>query len=110
MAEVEEVEKTKNMEEVLKPFYKRASEAEDRLAKLESALAEKGDVDASSKEISTIVNEFESKLEIAQAELVSEREKASKEIQKLTAENMKLQYRISHLIRALNEADSKLAA
>lgn len=28
MAEVEEVEKTKNMEEVLKPFYKRASEAE----------------------------------------------------------------------------------
>lgn len=32
---------------------------------------------------------------------------ASKEIQKLTAENEKLKYRIAHLIRALNEADSK---
>jgi hypothetical protein len=35
---------------------------------------------------------------------------ASKEMQKLTAENEKLKYRITHLICALNEADLKLAA
>jgi hypothetical protein len=31
-------------------------------------------------------------------------------MQKLTSENEKLKYRITHLIRALNEADLKLAA
>lgn len=33
---------------------------------------------------------------------------AAKEIQKLTAENRKLQYRITHLIRAAKDADAKL--
>ncbi|XP_010938671.1 uncharacterized protein [Elaeis guineensis] len=104
-----EVEKSKNLDEVLKPFYQRASEAEDRLAKLEALLAKKGDSDNENKEISSIVKDFQSKLETAQAELKSEQEKASKEIQKLATENIKLQYRITHLVRALKEADSKLA-
>ncbi|KAG1371179.1 hypothetical protein COCNU_16G002730 [Cocos nucifera] len=104
-----QVEKSKNLSEVLKPFYQRASEAEDRLAKLEALLAKKGDSDNENKEISSVVKDFQSKIETAQAELKSEREKASKEIQKLAAENLKLQYRITHLVRALKEADSKLA-
>ncbi|XP_008796176.1 uncharacterized protein LOC103711707 [Phoenix dactylifera] len=103
-----EVEKSKNLDKVLKPFYQRASEAEDRLAKLEALLAKKGDSDNENKEISSVIKDFQAKLETAQAELMSEREKASKEIQKLAAENLKLQYRITHLVRALKEADAKL--
>ncbi|CAL9080819.1 unnamed protein product [Musa acuminata var. zebrina] len=102
-------EKSSKLEEVLKPFYQRASEAEDRLTQLEALLAKKGESDTGNKEISSIVKDFQSKLESAQAELMSERDKASKEIQKLAAENLKLQYRITHLARALKEADSKLA-
>ncbi|XP_072961573.1 uncharacterized protein [Typha angustifolia] len=104
-----EVDGTKNLEETLKPFHQRASEAEDRLDKLEALLVKKGNLNSDSNEMSSIIEEFQSKLEIAQEELMSEKEKASKEIQKLTAENLKLQYRISHLIRALNEVDSKVA-
>ncbi|KAJ0978002.1 hypothetical protein J5N97_013476 [Dioscorea zingiberensis] len=91
-----------NMEEILEPFYQRAAEAEERLAKLEALLAasKKGDLDTESS--SSTVKDLQSKLEIAQAELESERQKASKEIQKL-------EYRILHLVRALREADSKLS-
>ncbi|WOL13693.1 hypothetical protein Cni_G22467 [Canna indica] len=106
-----ETVKSANMEEVLKPFYQRASEAEDRLAKLEALLANEGESDAGGgkTEISSIINDFQSKLEVAQAELMSERDKASKEIKKLTAENLKLQYRITHLVRAVEEFRSKSA-
>ncbi|KAI3471624.1 hypothetical protein Pfo_028274 [Paulownia fortunei] len=92
-----------NLAEILIPFYQRASEAEDRLARLEASLPE-------TKEQLKLVGELQSKLENAKAEQVAEREKAMKEVQHLTAENAKLQYRIIHLVRALKEADSKLAA
>ncbi|KAF3326205.1 hypothetical protein FCM35_KLT09285 [Carex littledalei] len=98
----------RDLEQTLRPFYDRATEAEDRLAKLEELLIKKGDSENDTK-VSSILEEFQLKLNIADAEITSEREKASKEIQKLTAENQKLKYRIAHLIRALNEADSKLA-
>ncbi|PON88382.1 threonine-tRNA ligase [Trema orientale] len=85
--------------ETLKPFFQRASEAEERLARLEAALASKKD--AGNEEHMKIISELQSKLESVNAELVSEREKA----RKLDAENAKLQYRIKHLVRAVEEAD-----
>lgn len=51
-----------------------------------------------------VINDLQSKLEVANVELISEKEKA----QMLVAENAKLQYRIIHLLRALKEADLKL--
>ncbi|KAJ4815024.1 Serine/threonine-protein kinase TAO1-A [Rhynchospora pubera] len=101
--------KEEDLEQTLKPFYDRAAEAEDRLAKLEELLIKKGNSANETKE-SSIIEEFQSKLTIANADIGSEREKASKEIEKLTAENQKLKYRVAHLIRALRDADSKLAA
>ncbi|KAI3471349.1 hypothetical protein Pfo_030713 [Paulownia fortunei] len=97
-----------NLGEILIPFYQRASEAEDRLARLEASLAR--DKESGNEEQLKLVGELQSKLENAKAEQVAEREKAMKEVQHLTAENAKLQYRIIHLVRALKEADSKLAA
>ncbi|KAA8518120.1 hypothetical protein F0562_015594 [Nyssa sinensis] len=93
-----------DLQGALKPFYQRASEAEDRLARLEAALASKKD--AGNEELLKMVSELQSKLEGAQAE----REKALKEVQKISVENAKLQYRITHLVRALEEADCKLAS
>ncbi|XP_039135951.1 uncharacterized protein LOC120273390 isoform X2 [Dioscorea cayenensis subsp. rotundata] len=92
-----------NMEQILKSFNQRAAEAEERLAKLEALLANimLGAVDTESS--ASTIKELQSKLETAQSELQSEREKASKEIQKL-------EYRILLLVRALREADSKLAS
>ncbi|KAJ1697149.1 hypothetical protein LUZ63_005661 [Rhynchospora breviuscula] len=98
-----------DLEQTLKPFYDRAAEAEDRLAKLEELLIKKGNSATETKE-SSIIEEFQSKLTLVNADIASEREKASKEIEKLTAENQKLKYRIAHLIRALRDTDSKLAA
>ncbi|XP_011075352.1 uncharacterized protein LOC105159847 [Sesamum indicum] len=97
-----------NLEEILRPFYQRASEAEDRLARLEASLA--GKKESGNEELLKLADELQSRLETAKAEQVAEREKAMKEVQYLTAENAKLQYRIIHLVRALKEADSKLAA
>ncbi|KAL3841278.1 hypothetical protein ACJIZ3_025869 [Penstemon smallii] len=97
-----------NIEQVLKPFYQRASEAENRLARLEATLA--GEKDYGNEEKLKLVGELQSKLDNAIAERVAEREKALKEVQYLTVENAKLQYRIIHLVRALEVADSKLAA
>ncbi|KAK6149124.1 hypothetical protein DH2020_016649 [Rehmannia glutinosa] len=97
-----------NLDEILRPFYQRASEAEDRLTKLEASLA--SNKDSGNEEQLKLVSELQSKLEFMKAEQVAEREKAMKEVQHLTAENAKLQYRIIHLVRALKEADSKLAA
>lgn len=79
-----------------------------------------------------MISELQSELEAVKAEHVSEKKKvrslisslsilklsltfaagdwqASEEIKKLHAENAKLQYRITHLVRSLKEADSKLA-
>ncbi|KAJ3697546.1 hypothetical protein LUZ61_001251 [Rhynchospora tenuis] len=98
-----------DLEQTLKPFYDRAAEAEERLAKLEELLIKKGNSENETK-VSSVVEEFQSKLTIANTDIASEREKASKEIQKLTIENEKLKYRIAHLIRALKDADSKLEA
>ncbi|KAJ3683808.1 hypothetical protein LUZ60_014035 [Juncus effusus] len=104
-----ESSENRDLDASLKPFYQRASEAEDRLAKLEALLVKKDESENDTK-ISSVIEEFQSKLNIANSELASERETACKEIEMLKAENQKLQYRISHLIKALNEADSKLAA
>ncbi|KAJ1697150.1 hypothetical protein LUZ63_005662 [Rhynchospora breviuscula] len=110
----------KDLEQTLKPFYDRAAEAEERLAKLEELLIKKGNSENETKvstgnsenetKVSSVAEEFQSKLTIANADIASEREKASKEIKKLTIENQKLKYRIAHLMRALKDADSKLAA
>ncbi|CAA0812776.1 Unknown protein [Striga hermonthica] len=97
-----------NLGELLRPFYRRASEAEDRLGKLEDLLSRNKEY--GNEEQNKLVSELQSELENVKAEKVAEREKAMKEVQHLTTENAKLQYRIIHLVRALKEADSKLAA
>ncbi|XP_059428001.1 uncharacterized protein LOC132161821 isoform X2 [Corylus avellana] len=91
--------KRSDLEEILKPFYQRASESEERLSRLEAVLANVGNEDHL-----RLISELQSQLQEASAELVSEREKA----QKLAEENAKLQYRIIHLVRAAKEADLKL--
>nr|XP_028946490.1 uncharacterized protein LOC103433954 isoform X2 [Malus domestica] len=85
-------------EETLKPFYQRASEAEDRLSRLEAALASKKD--GSSK----VINELQSQIKDACAKVSLEEEKNKK----LAAENAKLQYRIQHLVQAVRDGDDKL--
>ncbi|XP_034920126.1 uncharacterized protein [Populus alba] len=91
-----------NLEDVLKPFYQRASEAEDRLSSLEASVA--SNRDAGSKEHLKTISELQAKLEGANAELALEREKAKK----LAVENGKLQYRVIHLVHAIREGDAKL--
>ncbi|KAI4300816.1 hypothetical protein L6164_034150 [Bauhinia variegata] len=87
---------------MLKPFYRRAVEAEDRLSRLEANLSSKKE--AGNEEHVKVTTDLQSKLENADAELVAEKEKA----QKLVGENERLQYRVVHLLRALKEADLKL--
>lgn len=93
-----------DLQEFLKPFHLRASEAEDRLARLEAAFADK--IESGNEELLKKVGEVQLDLEDAKAE----REKALKQVQQLSADNAKLQYRITHLVRALHEADSRLAS
>nr|XP_011467373.1 PREDICTED: uncharacterized protein LOC101307028 [Fragaria vesca subsp. vesca] len=76
------------LDHTLKPFYQRASEAEDRLTRLEAALASKQD--SGNKDHSKLNSELQEK------------------IKKLAAENAKLQYRIHHLVQAVRDADLKL--
>ncbi|KAL2464639.1 hypothetical protein Fot_52595 [Forsythia ovata] len=97
-----------NLETTLKPFYQRASVAEDRLGRLEAALSEKKD--SGNEELLKRVSELQSELENVKSEEVAERQKATIELQQLTVENEKLKYRITHLVRAVKEADSKLAS
>ncbi|GMY19009.1 hypothetical protein FCV25MIE_14248 [Fagus crenata] len=97
-----ESENRSDLEKTLKPLYQRASEAEERLARLEAALASKKGAD--NEDNLKLISELQSKLEESSAELVAEREKA----QKLAVENAKLQYRIIHLVRAAKETDLKL--
>ncbi|KAK7355199.1 hypothetical protein VNO80_14447 [Phaseolus coccineus] len=86
----------------LKPFYQRAAEAEERLSRLEATLNNKKD--AGNEESMKVINDLQSKLKAANAEIISEKEK----IRTLTEENGKLQYRIIHLVRSLKEANLKL--
>ncbi|XP_014512912.1 uncharacterized protein LOC106771447 [Vigna radiata var. radiata] len=86
----------------LKPFYQRAAEAEERLSRLEATLNNKED--ARNEENTKVINDLQSKLKAANAEIVSEKEK----IRTLTEENAKLQYRLIHLARSLKEANLKL--
>ncbi|XP_045807858.1 uncharacterized protein LOC123902233 [Trifolium pratense] len=86
----------------LKPFYQRASQAEDRISRLEAAIHSRKDTE--NEEQLQKVNDLQSKLEVANSELKSEKEKA----QMLATENEKLQYRIIHLLRSLKNAELKL--
>ncbi|CAA2986646.1 Hypothetical predicted protein [Olea europaea subsp. europaea] len=97
-----------NLEATMKPFYQRASKAEDRLARLEAALSYKKE--SGNEELLKRVSELQSELENVKAEQVAERQKATKELEQLTAENEKLKYRITHLIRAVKEDGSKLSS
>ncbi|KAK0598396.1 hypothetical protein LWI29_034264 [Acer saccharum] len=71
---------------LLNPFFQRAAAAEDRLAKLEAALASKKD--SSDEELRKTISELQSELEDANAEVVAERKKA----EKLAVENERLKY------------------
>ncbi|KAI3830189.1 hypothetical protein L1987_04323 [Smallanthus sonchifolius] len=96
-----------DLQEALKPFHQRASEAEERLARLEAAFATTKD--SGNKELSNKVAELQKLLEDAKSEQLAEREKGLKEVQRVTEENAKLRYRITHLARALEKASSDLA-
>ncbi|KAI5682820.1 hypothetical protein M9H77_04048 [Catharanthus roseus] len=65
-------------------------------------------LNSGNKELMKMVDELQSKLEAIKAERAAETEQVQKELQMLNAENAKLQYRITHLVRALKEADCKL--
>ncbi|CAN6443525.1 unnamed protein product [Victoria cruziana] len=90
-----------DLEEVLKPFHQRAAEAEEKLAKLELLLEGKKGSSSFSSEEALQLKDLRTKLECAEAEKIE----VLKEVQKLQAENAKLQYRILHLIRAVQDAD-----
>ncbi|XP_052174366.1 uncharacterized protein LOC127789524 [Diospyros lotus] len=94
-------------QDVLKPFHERAAEAEDRLARLEAAFATKKDA---GNEMLKMASELQLKLEGLKADQISERKKVLEEFDKLQAENAKLKYQVTHLVRALKEADMKLAS
>ncbi|KAF4354689.1 hypothetical protein G4B88_029533 [Cannabis sativa] len=66
-------EKQTGLGDSLKPFFHRASEAEERLSRLEAALATKKD--AGNEELLKVISELQSKLEATNVELVSESEK-----------------------------------
>ncbi|PNX85113.1 hypothetical protein L195_g041179 [Trifolium pratense] len=89
----------------------------DRISRLEAAINSRKDTgneeqlqlvdsryDTGNEEQLQLVNDLQSKLEVANSELISEKQKA----QTLAAENEKLQYRISHLLRSIKNADLKL--
>ncbi|KAL5198827.1 hypothetical protein ABZP36_002339 [Zizania latifolia] len=91
------------LEEALRPFHDRASDAETRLAKLEALLLNKGGLNNGSGTNSSAMKDLQSKLNAVNTECLAEKEKNKK----LIIENEKLQYRITHLVRALKEADSR---
>ncbi|KAH7557270.1 hypothetical protein JRO89_XS11G0092900 [Xanthoceras sorbifolium] len=90
-----ETEKSNDIQQSLKPFFQRASAAEDRLARLEAALASKKD--SGEEQLQKTISELQSKLEDAKAEA-----------EKLAVENERLKYRLKHLIRAVEASDLKL--
>ncbi|XP_066400537.1 uncharacterized protein [Miscanthus floridulus] len=94
---------TSALDEALKPFQERASEAEIRIAKLEALLYNKDGLSCGSEATSSAVKDLQSKLDAVTAECLTEKEKNKK----LIVENEKLQYRMTHLIRAIKEAESR---
>ncbi|CAD6216782.1 unnamed protein product [Miscanthus lutarioriparius] len=95
---------TAALDEALKPFQERASEAEIRIAKLEALLYNKdGGLSGGSEATSSAVKDLRSKLDAVTAECLTEKEKNKK----LIVENEKLLYRMTHLIRAIKEAESR---
>ncbi|CAN6169128.1 unnamed protein product [Urochloa humidicola] len=88
---------TAALDEVLKPFQERASEAEIRIAKLEALLYNQDGLNNGSEANSSAMKDLQSKLDAVSAECLTEKEKNKK----LIMENEKLQYRITHLIRAV---------
>ncbi|KAJ4971573.1 hypothetical protein NE237_004672 [Protea cynaroides] len=110
-----------DLQNFLKPFDERASEAEERLSKLEALLACKKD--AGNEDLPKIVSDRQGKLEDAKASkeaaenaklaaenatLAAENVKLAAENVKIAAENAKLQYQKTHLVQALREALCKL--
>ncbi|RCV14380.1 hypothetical protein SETIT_2G421000v2 [Setaria italica] len=94
---------TAALDETLKPFQERASEAELRIAKLEALLYNQAGPNSGSEASSSAMKHLQSKLDAVSAECLTEKEKNKK----LIIENEKLQYRITHLIRAIKEAESR---
>ncbi|KNA11456.1 hypothetical protein SOVF_134180 [Spinacia oleracea] len=93
------------LKDLLKPFYQRASEAEDRLSIIENVISSKKEIlEAGNEECSEKVKELELKLEEVTAQLAAEKEKVAK----LTVENCKKDYRMIHLVRSVKEVDLKL--
>ncbi|KAJ0255442.1 Threonine-tRNA ligase 2 [Hirschfeldia incana] len=90
--------------ETLKPFFHRATEAQERLARLEAALASSTKTDVPDAELVEKINQIQSKLGEANETVKQEKDK----VEKLTSENEKQRYRILHLLRALKDADEKL--
>ncbi|KFK34967.1 hypothetical protein AALP_AA5G217100 [Arabis alpina] len=99
-----------HLPETLKPFFHRATEAQERLAKLEAALASTK-IDSTDTTLVEETSEIKSKLEEANETVKQEQNKVEEltiEKEKLTIENEKQRYRILHLVRALKDADEKL--
>ncbi|KAL3715776.1 hypothetical protein ACJRO7_007511 [Eucalyptus globulus] len=97
-----ETEKPTDLNKLLEQFRQRASEAEDRLSRLEAAVTK--EKDAYEEEYSKKISKLESELEHSKSELAAEHKKAGE----LAAENAKLKYRMTHLVQAVKEADLKL--
>ncbi|XP_020224368.1 uncharacterized protein LOC109806390 [Cajanus cajan] len=91
-----------DLEPTLRPFHQRATEAEERLSRLEAAINSKQD--AGDEKSLKVIDDLQSKLKVANAELISEKEKA----QILAVENEKHKYRIIHLLRTIKDLRSKL--
>ncbi|KAL5719702.1 hypothetical protein ACHQM5_012447 [Ranunculus cassubicifolius] len=91
---------------VLKPFYDRASQAEERLSKLELAINTKKDVKIDGDK-EKIISNLKAKLKEKETTHEAERKEAAMEIKKLKIEKEKLEYRIIHLIRAVREEEGK---
>ncbi|KAH9619139.1 hypothetical protein KSS87_005247 [Heliosperma pusillum] len=97
--------KDEGLKDLLKPFYQRAADAEDRLSRLEAELSVKKDIsEPVNEECAKKVKDLELKLEERTAQLVAEREKVAK----LTIENDKKDYRIIHLLHTIREGNLKL--
>eukprot|EP00249_Psilotum_nudum_P000958 c13192_g1_i1 orf=353-700(-) len=110
MARDERVMSASDLPDFLRPFYDRATEAEERLAKLEAFLnTSKDDMQIQPEELLDLLVELRQKIQNAKVEQEAEKEKAQKSLEKLIVENAKLQYRITHLVRALKESDEKFA-
>ncbi|EOA24999.1 hypothetical protein CARUB_v10018296mg [Capsella rubella] len=92
-----------HLPDTLKPFFHRATEAQERLVKLEAALASTN-TDIPDAKLVEETAQIQSKLEEANATVMQEQKK----VKELTIENDKQRYRILHLLRALKDADEKL--